>query len=153
MLLRIPVPIVDIPEGTDHSPALAVSAAFGYRFRHPGPVLRYVQETFMLVGSVGVSRSAIQQENVAIPDVVRSSVLGAGIQMYQFVSLQLTATASGVIADDPTLWALAVGIDAVQLTQWADQLVARLWKEHPITEDRNSRKIRPVETSDVQVDP
>jgi hypothetical protein len=153
LLFRVPVPIVEIPQDVDHSPALAASVSFGYRFRHPGPVMRFVQETFMLVASAGVSQASVQQDDVTVPDVVRSTIVGAGIEMYQIVSLQLSATASGFIEDDPTLWALAVGIDAVQLTQWADQLLARLWKEHPIREDMDHRRIRPVETADVQVDP
>jgi hypothetical protein len=153
VLFRIPVPIVDIPQDVDHSPALAVSAAVGYRFQHPAPVVRFVQENFMLVGSLGVSQASLEEDNVTVPDVVRSTVAGAGLEMYQFISLQLSATTSGVIENEPTLWALAIGVDAVQLTAWADQLLPRLWKEHPMREDRARRKMRPVETADVEVDP
>jgi hypothetical protein len=45
--------------------------------------------------------------------------------------------ASAVVDPDiPPTWALAVGVDVVQLTRFTYGLASRLWKEHPLEEDR-----------------
>lgn len=141
VLFRVPLPFED-QQGVTLSPALTLSLAVGYRARSRDPVLRFVNDRLMLVGSVGIGSTALtgtQGLDQRIAGAFNAAVIGGGIEAFELVNLQILGNASAPFRDDlESDWALAIGFDAVQAARFADKLGARLLREHPMTEDRRN---------------
>jgi hypothetical protein len=139
-LVRVPLPWGDPPE-EPLPPALTVSGFFGYRFRHAAPVVRWFEETFMFALTAGISSAFLESENFDVPEIGRSVLVGGGLEIYQILSVTPVVNASAYTDPDETkVWALALGVDVVQLTKFTEALVLRLVREHPLAEDERERR-------------
>jgi hypothetical protein len=117
-----------------------MSGFFGYRFRHSAPVVRWFEETVMFALTAGISSAFLEGEDLTVPEFGRSVLVGGGIELYKIVSIMPVVNASAYVDPDETkVWALALGVDVVQLTKFTEALVLRLVREHPLAEDRRER--------------
>jgi hypothetical protein len=139
VLLRTPLPGVELPPDLELSPALVASLATRYRLRTQGPAATFFSERFAVMISVGIGNSVFEQreEGTRLHTVVDSVVMGGGIEGFRMFSLQVLGNVAAPFDDDlRPEWALAVGIDAVQLARFASHLDLRLLRENPMSEDR-----------------
>jgi len=145
-LVRLPLPWGD-PPAEPLPPALTVSGFFGYRFRHAAPAVRWFEETFMLALTAGISSAFLEGQDLTVPELGRSVVVGGGLELYQILSVTPVVNVSAYTdPDEAKVWALALGVDVVQLTKFTQALVLRLVREHPLAEDEQvprERKQRP----------
>lgn len=145
-LVRVPLPWGEPPD-EPLPPALTVLASFGYRFRRAAPVIRWFEETVTFALTAGISSTFLEDQNVSVPELGRSLLVGGGLEFYQILSVTPVVNASAYTDPDETkVWALALGVDLVQLTKFTEALVLRLVREHPLAEDkrpRGERKTQP----------
>jgi hypothetical protein len=141
-LFRIPLPFGEPPD-EPLPPALNASLYLGYRFRHSPGVVRFVEERVMLALTAGISSAVLETQNLDVPEIGRSVLVGGGLEFYQILSVTPVVNASALVDPDiPPTWALAFGVDVVQLTRFTYGLASRLWKEHPLEEERRPPRSR-----------
>ena len=140
VLIRVPVP--GVPDQSEFGTStLAVSMAFGYRPRTSKPGLYWLTEQFSFVTHLGIGSTEVQtlQNNVANPvddqvnGAFNAALVGGGIEIFRFVSLQTQVNLSSFLRDGPeTPWALAVGFDAVQFARYSRDAGSRLFRKNEL---------------------
>lgn len=138
VLVRLPIPWVEDQRGASLSPALTASAFVNWRWRTRAPVVSWLGEQLALVGSVGIGSTELEDpgELFGGGNAFDAALVGGGIEVLQFASVQVLANASAPFRDDREAgYALAVGFDAVQFARFTAGLGERPVREHPMLED------------------
>jgi hypothetical protein len=148
LLVRVPLPWVESQEGAELAPVLTASLIGGYRFRTRQGGLLFVSEQLAGVVSVGIGSTAVstaalpskdQRLDDQIEGVFNAALVGGGVELLQFFSFQLLGNASAPFRDGiESDWALAMGLDTVQLARFSRDLFSRLVKDRPLREDREA---------------
>ncbi len=140
VLVRVPLQSSEDSDAPA-SPAIVVSMALGYRFRTQNPVVEFLGERVMLIGSAGVGSAVLENVSGPINDQLQGAfqalVVGGGLEFFEFLSVQLliNARAPFLRGLEPG-WTLAAGFDAVQAGRFFGNLGEQLLREHPSREDR-----------------
>ncbi|MEZ4241175.1 MAG: hypothetical protein R3F59_34455 [Myxococcota bacterium] len=141
MLFRVPIPWIPEQADVGLSPALTASMAINYRLRSELAGWSFVGEQVALLVSVGVGSTVLENVDEKLDQqlggVFNAALVGGGVELFRIVGVQVLGNASAPFRDDlESGWTLAVGVDAVQATRFADSIVSRLLFEHPQHEDR-----------------
>jgi hypothetical protein len=147
VLLRAPIPWVAGQRDVGLSPALTASMAINYRLRSERAGWSFVGEQLALLVSAGVGSTVLEDVDGQIDDQLQgafnAALVGGGVEVFRIVGLQVLGNASAPFRDDlESGWTLAVGLDAVQLARFAQDISSRLLFEHPQHEDRRRRRDR-----------
>ena len=142
VLFRVPAPGQPAP-AVGLSPALALTLAFGYRFRSRQPLIRWLGNRLAVVGSLGIGSTAIADvaAGAGVEDQLDSAfnaaLAGGGLELYDFLSVQALANASALFRDVDTehSWTLAIGFDAVQFARFTRHAGARLFRQNHLDPD------------------
>jgi hypothetical protein len=145
LLVRVPLPWVESQEGAELSPVLTASLIGGYRFRTRQGGLLLLSEQIALVGSLGIGSTEValpggdQRLNDQVQGVFNAALIGGGLEFFQFLSVQVLGNASAPFrSGGESNWALATGLDTVQLARFSRDLISRLVKDRPLLEDREA---------------
>lgn len=141
VLLRAPIPWLPEQRDVGLSPALTASLAVSYRLRSERPGWSFVGEQLAILMSVGVGSTVLEDVDTNIDaqltGAFNAALIGGGIEAFKIVGVQILGNASAPLRDDlESGWTLAIGLDAVQLGRFADNIGSRLLFEHPLREDR-----------------
>ncbi len=132
VLVRFPVPWTDQAGGTV-SPALSAGLALGYRPRSRSTELRWLFDQVAVVGSVAIGSTAFDEVVAAtgaedtLDGAFNAALVGGGIEVLDFLSLQLLVNASAPFRDaNEGPATLAIGLDALQFAVFARDATTRL---------------------------
>lgn len=142
LLVRAPFPGASSDSGL--SPALTGSFALGYRFRTKNGGLLFVNEQLALVFSAGIGSHVLTPSDSAIDDQIKGLfdevLVGGGLDLFRFVHVLALGNASSPFDPERSDWALALGVDAVQMARFSQDLGARILKEATLREERAAKQ-------------
>lgn len=146
VLVRAPLPWASQPMGL--SPAAALTISVGYRsvsgHGHGAGALDRVA----LVGSAGVGADQLQMfvmdadlqtAGEETRSLVRGALLGAGVQLFDFVSLQVIYSTSDARAGLQP-WSLGAGFDATRFAAFTQEAWRRLTAENTLSDTSDDIK-------------
>lgn len=144
VLVRLPLVVHTDAEALP-SPALTMSMKFGYRPRTQDRFLEFLGERMTVVASVGVGSTVLEQVSGPIDQQIQGAfdalLVGGGVEWFDFINVQLLASARGVFDPDvPAEWTIAAGFDAVQAGRFFANVGERLVREYPLRENRRRKR-------------
>lgn len=138
VLFRVPVPGLQDAETIDVGGlSFTVSLSLGYSFRAETAAARFVSDRLAAVALVGVGSTYQVDTTRPIDDQVRgaftSGIIGAGIEVFDFLSLNFLFNPSSLTGNEAqSVWAAAVGFDAVKFATFTQDIIPRLFGDNEL---------------------